>query len=81
MKNQNNPINEEAGRTSRQAVSDASLVAYLEAENGSEIIPLNEELISLGSGAECNIVLNDPAVSRRHALLRKVLDIAMSMRR
>ena len=48
------------------------VLAYLEIGDRSERIPLNAELISVGSSPECKIVLKDPAVSRRHAILRHI---------
>jgi pSer/pThr/pTyr-binding forkhead associated (FHA) protein len=69
----NGAINGEAAGSSGKAVNDASIVlAHLKAEHNSEIFSLAADLMSVGSSPECNIVLNDPAVSRRHAMLRNV---------
>ncbi len=46
--------------------------AYLEFEDRREKILLKADLIRVGSNSDCNIVLNDPAVSRRQAIFRKM---------
>lgn len=48
--------------------------AYLEIEDLSEKFLLKADLIHVGSGSDCSIVVNDPAVSRHHAILRNMGD-------
>lgn len=73
MKVPNEPFKGETVPPDGKAVNNPSIVlAYLEIGDRSERIPLNAELISVGSSPECKIVLKDPAVSRRHAILRHI---------
>jgi hypothetical protein len=46
--------------------------AYIELEDLSQKLLLDRDLITGGSGSDCNIALNDPGISRRHAIFRKV---------
>jgi pSer/pThr/pTyr-binding forkhead associated (FHA) protein len=46
--------------------------AHLELEDRSAKILLEPEMLSVGSTADCNIVLDDSAVSGRHAIFRKM---------
>jgi pSer/pThr/pTyr-binding forkhead associated (FHA) protein len=46
--------------------------AYLESEDHRQKILLSEDLTHIGSNSDCKIILNDPAVSHRHALFRNI---------
>jgi pSer/pThr/pTyr-binding forkhead associated (FHA) protein len=46
--------------------------AYLESEDHRQKIVLSENLTRVGSNSDCKIILNDPVVSRRHALFRNI---------
>jgi pSer/pThr/pTyr-binding forkhead associated (FHA) protein len=60
-------------RSADDAMQNPSIVqAHLELEDRSAKIPLEPEMISIGSTSDCNIVIDDPAVSRRHAIFRKM---------
>jgi pSer/pThr/pTyr-binding forkhead associated (FHA) protein len=57
----------------RQGVHNPSIAqAYLESEDSQETIPLNGDLIRVGSYFDCGIKLDDPGVSRQHALFRSI---------
>jgi pSer/pThr/pTyr-binding forkhead associated (FHA) protein len=46
--------------------------AYLEPVNSaSPLLTLKGQILSIGSGSGCDIVIDDPTVSRRHATLKK----------
>src|SRR5690242_15727980 len=45
---------------------------FLKGVNSNTIIELAGETIVMGRNQECNIVLNVPAVSREHAVIRRI---------
>ena len=45
---------------------------FLKGANQGETLTLDGEKFTLGRNADCQVVLNVPAVSREHALIRRI---------
>src|SRR5260370_39156079 len=48
------------------------LLKIMKGANEDSMIELNAERVVLGRNADCGVVLNVPAVSREHAIIRKI---------
>jgi serine phosphatase RsbU (regulator of sigma subunit) len=49
-----------------------ALIRIVKGNNEGATVELNNERIVLGRNADCHVVLNVPAVSREHAIIRKI---------
>src|SRR3954453_9672803 len=49
-----------------------AVLAFLKGANQGSTMDLQGEKIILGRNADCGVVLNVPAVSREHAVIRKI---------
>src|SRR5881398_1709223 len=49
-----------------------AVLAFLKGANQGSTMDLQGEKIILGRNADCGVVLNVPAVSREHAIIRKI---------
>src|SRR6185295_3037501 len=47
-------------------------IAFVKGVNPGATVKLEGERIVLGRNADCTVVLNEPAVSREHAVIRKI---------
>jgi hypothetical protein len=52
--------------------SPASRLEFMSGPNAGQVIPLNQDVTTIGSVAGNTIVLADPAVSRKHVGIRQV---------
>src|SRR5205807_4242090 len=48
------------------------LLRIMKGANEGSMVELNAERVVLGRNADCQVVLNVPAVSREHAIIRKI---------
>src|SRR5436190_5689216 len=48
------------------------LLKIMKGANEGSMIELNAERVVVGRNADCHVVLNVPAVSREHAIIRKI---------
>jgi serine phosphatase RsbU (regulator of sigma subunit)/pSer/pThr/pTyr-binding forkhead associated (FHA) protein len=49
-----------------------ALIVFLKGVNQGSSVKVDGERIVLGRNADCTVVLNDPAVSREHAVIKKI---------
>ena len=49
-----------------------ALITFLKGVNQGSTVKVDGERIVLGRNADCSVVLNEPAVSREHAVIRKI---------
>lgn len=49
-----------------------ALISFLKGVNQGSSVKIDGERIVLGRNADCTVVLNEPAVSREHAVIRKI---------
>src|SRR5947208_15568291 len=58
-------------RVCRRTIAMAQ-IAFVKGVNPGATVKLEGERIVLGRNADCGVVINEPAVSREHAVIRKI---------
>ncbi len=54
--------------------ADIPVLIVQEGSQAGQRWPLNKEMLTIGRGADCDILINDKTVSRRHAMIAKESD-------
>src|SRR5437660_1584895 len=67
-------MHEKSSVSPRAGEDVMALLSFLKGANQGTTMELVGERIVLGRNQDCNVVLNVPAVSREHAVIRRIAD-------